>query len=455
MVTIAGKTEARRAGIVLRSTYARKDSLKDVAQRALTGAAICLGISLCVIAQNPGTAVEYQFLAGSTHAHTQNTWSHGDQFEKNGCAGVQTYLNGRWSGEIKGSAGCALMLVMDSVQYPGPGMKLRADWEQHQGPPKKHFEIAKAAGYDFYISTDHSQDAPFHPQDGGENVAWKDTKRAAAASTDRSFVALAGFEYSENDGPDGEGHINVINTDGMINALKPGMDLPHMYRWLETAPSNGEGAVVASFNHPGPNQYKDWDYRTPAATEKITMLEVINGNNHLHYEGFIRALDRGWKVSPVCGIDNHGTGPIARSTSRTVVLAKEKSKVSLLDAMKNHRTYATLDKALHCSYRVNGQVMGSTLDRPSQFKFDIAIDSTSRSDPKNKITKIDIVKDGGTVVQTYTPEIPDYRVHWSPEVRDAESKYFFIRIWNDGGKRPAAIDSSAPIAWLAPVWTGR
>ena len=123
--------------------------------------------------------------------------------------------------------------------------------------------------------------------------------------------------------------------------------------------------------------------------------------------------------------------------------------------MKNHRTYATLDKDLHCSYRVNGAVMGSTLDRPSQFKFDIAIDSTSTADPKNKITKIDIVKDGGAVVQTYTPETPDYKVQWSPEIRDAASKYFFIRVWNDGGKRPAAIDLNAPVAWLAPVWTGR
>ena len=250
--------------------------------RALIGAAICLGGTLCIIAQKAGTASEYQFLVGSTHAHTQNTWSHGDQFEKNGCGGVQTYSNGRWRGEIKGTAGCALMFVIDSVQYPGPGMKLRADWEEHQGPPKKHFELAKAAGYDFYITTDHSQDAPFHPQDGGANVVWEDAKRAADAMSDASFAALSGLEYSENDGPAGQGHINIINTAAMVNAMKQGMDLPHMYEWLEKTPANGEGAVVATFNHPGPTQYNDWDYRTPGVTGKITMLEVINGNNHLH-----------------------------------------------------------------------------------------------------------------------------------------------------------------------------
>ena len=36
------------------------------------------------------------------------------------------------------------------------------------------------------------------------------------------------------------------------------------------------------------------------------MLEVINSNNKIHYPAFINALNRGWKVSPVCGNDNHG-----------------------------------------------------------------------------------------------------------------------------------------------------
>jgi len=38
----------------------------------------------------------------------------------------------------------------------------------------------------------------------------------------------------------------------------------------------------------------------------ITMLEVINSNKNVHYDGFLQALDSGWKVSPVAGNDNHG-----------------------------------------------------------------------------------------------------------------------------------------------------
>ena len=41
--------------------------------------------------------------------------------------------------------------------------------------------------------------------------------------------------------------------------------------------------------------------------------------------------------------------------------------------MKNRRTYASLDGNLQCRYSVNGAIMGSTLDRPKVFSFEISI----------------------------------------------------------------------------------
>src|SRR5579884_3725761 len=101
------------------------------------------------------------------------------------------------------------------------------------------------------------------------------------------------------------------------------------------------------------------------------MLEVINSNNKIHYQGFLNALDKGWKVSPVCGNDNHGLTGIGKNTSRTFVLAKSKTKVAILEAMKNRRTYASLDGNLQCRYTVNGAIMGSTLNHPDTLRFDI------------------------------------------------------------------------------------
>lgn len=394
----------------------------------------------------------YNTYAGNTHAHTAYTWSHGSHLVKAG-----------------------MMIDSQNVSHPKDAT-LKPNWQKLQGFPAEHFAIAKANGYDFYITTDHSQEEAFYPT-SVNNVAWKATMKAAADATDSNFVALVGFEFSENNSSNGKGHINVINSSAYINALEPQIDLPYLYKWLATVPPNGEGPVVASFNHPGPGQYNNFGYRDEKVTNIITMLEVINSNKNVHYERFIRALDAGWKVSPVSGNDNHGLGGITSQKSRTFVLATQRTKAAILEAMKDRRTYASFDKDLLCRYTVNNKIMGSTLgDGAKVFKFDINISEPDTTDPKGMITKIDIVKDSGKVVESYTPS-PAFSVRWTPTIKDPNNKYFFVRVWNARvNGAPAGAEKSdteeagenvkpakalntektpAPVAWLAPVWTGR
>jgi len=377
----------------------------------------------------------YQIYSGNTHSHTIYTNSHGSQW--NMTPGFSKHM-------FVDSSGVSHVL----------NATLKPDWQKIQGPPSVHYSLAKANGYDFYAVTDHSQEAAFHPT-SPDNAAWLVTKKAADEATDKKFVAIRGFEFSENNGPNGTGHINVFNSATYLNALEPGIDLKYFYNWLKTVPANGDGAVVASFNHPAPDQYNDWDYRDPQVTNIITMLEVINSNNGIHYGAFVKALDKGWKVSPICGNDNHGIPGITNQTSRTFVLATAKTKAAILDAMKNRRTYASLDNNIQCNYSVNGKVMGSTLMGDKAFRFDISISDPDTNNPKALITRIDIVKDGGEVVQTYDVPTPAYAVHWSPVINDTTGKFFFVRIWNAGGGDAPKADPQKPVAWLAPVWTGR
>jgi len=394
-----------------------------------------LMISATLTGQKNQSSPVYHIYAGNTHSHTNFTSSHGSQLN---------HLPGFTKFMAVDSAGVSHAI----------NCVLKQDWQKVQGPPSVHYTLAKANGYDFYAVTDHSQEADFHPTSPG-NAAWLTTLKAADEATDNNFVAIRAFEYSENNGPNGTGHLNVYNTATYLNALEPGNELQFFYKWLETASPNGEGAVVASFNHPGADQYNKWDYRDPKVTDIITMLEVINSNIGIHYQAFINALDKGWKVSPVCGNDNHGILGIKNQTSRTFVLATSKTKAAILDAMKNRRTYASLDNNIQCSYTVNGKMMGSTLKGDKVFKFDISITDPNTDNPKNRITRIDIVKDGGEVVQTYEVPTPDYSVQWSPAINDTANKFFFVRVWNAGGGDAPKADPQKPIAWLAPVWTGR
>lgn len=382
---------------------------------------------------------DYQIYAGSTHAHTIYTASHGSHLGR--LPDAKKFM------EIDSNG------VGRAINSP-----LKPDWEKFQGTPARHFEIAKASGYDFYVTADHSQEAGYYPTDA-KNPQWVLTHQQSAAATDKDFVAITGYEHSENNGPgEGRGHINVINSASYLNALSPGVDIPTAYKWLGTVGSyNNEGPVVATFNHPDPKSYDSFRHRDEKVSEVITMLELINSNKNIHYEGFLAALEAGWKVSPVAGNDNHGTEAITSQRSRTFVLAESRTKRDILNAMKNRRTYASLDQNIQCRYAVNGQIMGSTLSPATEYKFEIQITDPDRSVAEDKITKIEIIRDNGEIALVHEPTA-SHSVIWKPVLKDESSKYFFIRIYSNGGSdvsKDKASDPLKPIAWLAPVWTGR
>jgi len=322
------------------------------------------------------------------------------------------------------------------------------------GLPIEHFNLAKNAtnNMDFYVLTDHSQEPALDPT-SATNAAWVDTKADAAQATDGTFVGLAGFEHSENNGPGGTGHINVMNTNTYLDALEAGIDLPYLYNWLEnTAQPNGTGLpIVASFNHPGTTQYNNWADRTPGVTNIITMLEVINSNTGIHEDAYRAANNAGWKVSPTSGNDNHGFwGMNWKGTvhnSRIGVLATALTKAGILDAMKNRRTFATRNKNLALHYTANGVIMGSTLSTPSTITF-VVTATDPDTGTNNNITLIQIVRPDNTVAASFTPPANSFTVNWtSPAISVGSNKYFYVRARN-------AEFGTASMAWAAPIWTG-
>src|SRR3546814_18080727 len=76
--------------------------------------------------------------------------------------------------------------------------------------------------------------------------------------------------------------------------------------------------------------------------------------------------------------------------------------------------------------------MGSTLERPTRFRFDIVISDPDTDNPDDRITQIDIVTNGGEVVETFRPT-PAHSVRWSPKIQDRKNSWFFVRVWNAGG----------------------
>ncbi|MEX2634218.1 MAG: hypothetical protein WD267_09295 [Balneolales bacterium] len=393
---------------------------------------------------------------GNTHAHTIITWTHGPQREK-----FEGPFNMDWQAPPGTNLEDHTTLSMDPDDY-----------NDQQGLPANHFKLAKENGYDFYVTTDHSQEPTLQPA-VADNPFWINTLEAAAAyDDDPEFVALTGFEFSRNTDEDGSrGHINPINMAEYVNADHRGgrpawpeanWSIPQFYDWLKTAkPAGGEGTVVASFNHPGENQYGDWDHIDDEIVEKITLFEL-----HTNYRGFrlkpyLRALNKGWKVSPVGSHDNHSYDNIvsAEDPPPTLVLAPELTKEAITRAMSERRTYVSWNEGTELKYSVNDHIMGSTLDGTDSFNFQIEV-KTPAGEPDKRVRRIQILRDHPeeeddveVVAEAMFNGYVD-KIVWNPTVVDSTAKYFLLRIHHNNDITDEEFNRRGS-TFSGPVWTGK
>jgi len=305
-----------------------------------------------------------------------------------------------------------------------------------KGTPAEHFQLAKEAGYDFYAMTDHA----LAKYKGYKPENYETTKRAAGQATDSKFVALVGFEFSENDGPKGTGHLNVLNSASTLDATGPKVTLPVFYDWLATQGPT----VAASFNHPAPATYNGFAYLTDKRREGITMYEMIN-SRALRYPGFLKALNEGWRVAPMAGQDNHSTWGIQNLAYRTGVLAQSLTRENIMEAMRARRVYCTWDKNLHLWFRANGRIMGSVLSNPASVSFSVWVSDPDTSEPKDRITRVELVGENGKLLRW-----KDFSAHtasWEITLPPTQ-KYYFLLVY-------CADKKDGPTAYSAPIWVER
>lgn len=304
------------------------------------------------------------------------------------------------------------------------------------GTPSQAFTAAKNGGADFIAITDHnrrvSNDGQLTPQE------WEDLKNTAINNSTSTFVAIAGYEQGL---ASGTGHINCYNTDNYIN-----YDLPTLDSFYSTLQS--EEGVLAQWNHPRTysDDFRDYTGYSSTLLDHIRLLEIFNNgevSNYPTYESsFIKALDRGWKMSPTANSDTHSTNWITGYECRSAVLAETLSKEAIYDAIRNNRIYATMDKNLKIDFTINSNVMGSKLSGSNTFNIIVNASDPDTSDVKDKIAKIEIISDGGVVVavQNYS----GYTANLTTTLTSTTAQYYFARITNAEGKK----------AWSAPIWTG-
>lgn len=300
--------------------------------------------------------------------------------------------------------------------------------------PADHFRKAKAAGYDFYAVTDHA----LRKYKGYTPENYETTKREADEATNGRFVAITGFEFSENDGSDGRGHLNALNTANTLDATGPEVSFPQFYDWLLAQ----QTTVAASFNHPGKDTYGNYGYLTPARRDCVTMFELFSASSGARYEAWLAALNKGWRVAPIASLDGHGTAMITMKQYRTGVLAPSLTRENIMQAMRARRVYATWDSNLRLTLRANGQVMGSVLRNPHDLTITVRASDPDVKDAGDRITRVEIVGENGKVLQS--KDFSAHTVSWNLSLKEM-GRYCFVQVH-------CADKTDGPTAYSAPVW---
>jgi predicted extracellular nuclease/uncharacterized protein YdeI (BOF family) len=334
------------------------------------------------------------------------------------------------------------------------------------GEPEAALKAGQKYNYDWFVFSDHSHDIDptllgkdtverdgMFERSGGSD--WKLTKDLSAQYTkDGEYIVFPAFEMTSTTW----GHSNIFGTENFIDRNINGkmyQDLNKYYAWVMTYDD-----VVGQFNHPDMSKdaFNNFKPYNKDMDKLFTMLEVGNGSGHYGYANaerkFFSVLDLGWHVAPTYGEDNH-EGTWGQTRARTIIVADDLSQESLLHSMRNMRVYMVEDPNFTLDVKANGFYMGSTVDSKS-LKFNISgsdavAESRSMADysylpadykSDDRVEKVELISNGGKVVDSYSPMIADFS--WEPSYTvTGGQQWFVVRVTQADGER----------MYSAPIWS--
>ena len=261
-----------------------------------------------------------------------------------------------------------------------------------------------------------------------DSLEWADTQwQAQQATIPGVFLGLVGFEWTSWT----QGHINIFNTPNYTNRdSTPTID--SLYHWLQTQPN-----AIGQFNHPWPTAFNSFSYN-PAADSFMLLYEMQTAEQANWYH---IALDSGWRVTIAANQDNH-FADWGMGKQLTGIWADTLTKSSIIQAIKAHRTFGTLDRNFQLWFKANGHWMGSTI-ADDEISFEIwAFDP----DTQDFIKRIDIITNGNTIVDSIILGNTNYFIFQTKRlVNNQSSSYFFVRV----------IENDSDYIISSPIWIRR
>jgi hypothetical protein len=298
--------------------------------------------------------------------------------------------------------------------------------------------------------------------------------QSAKENTSSDFLAIWGQEVSTISAGN---HFNIFFANEICN-IEAG-DFKTLYEeWLPAHPE----VPFIQFNHPdyradqrpttkpkernndyGIDDYDgDFDRLVQAGGPHVALIELIVGpafssaTNKPHQQGtheadYIFYLNKGFRLAPSCGQDNHKRTWGTATHARMGVWATALTRAAWIEAINNRRCYATEDESLEIRFSVNDSIMGSTIDLGDSgtARISISLRDDNEADARYRVKLFYDNAVGGpeaTIIEN---------VRLDQDVHDVEflhipdpGGYYFVKVTQESNGTENHNDD----AWTAPVW---
>jgi hypothetical protein len=285
------------------------------------------------------------------------------------------------------------------------------------GRPEDYFRYARdVSRLDVSALTDHDHYGSPRYLDQTPEI-WKkirDTARAFHAPG--HFVTLLGFEWTN--WIHGHRHVLYFEDDGpIISSIDPATETPRQL-WDVL---RGRPALTFAHHSAGGPVATNWAYAPDPVLEPLTEIVSIHGSSEsldtpLPAHGMIEgntvrdALARGYTLGFVGSGDTHDghpgctRDPSEASCGLAGIFSEDASRVSVLEALRARRSYATNGPRILMRITLDGQPMGAAM--PAEGKHSLVIDIVA----EKPLASLDLMEDGGVVENVPTLSQRELRI---------------------------------------------
>jgi len=280
---------------------------------------------------------------------------------------------GAWTAESN-----PLLVVPDGPRVFWGDLHGHSNYSDGTGLPEEHFTYARdVSGLDFVALTDHDHWGMIPLVDRPD--LWNDiVEQTRRFHEPGRFVTLLGFEWTS--WIHGHRHVLYFGDEGRtFDSVDPLYESPQQL-WQALDDTGLEALTFAHHSAGGPVA-TNWDIPPNPRFEPVTEIVSIHGSSEAEdtpgiiYDpipgNFARdALDRGYRLGFIGSGDRHDAHPGAYQPSPpqgglAAIIAEERTRESLLEALRARRVYATNGPRILLRTALGEHPMGSTVPVPA------------------------------------------------------------------------------------------